>query len=131
MVLRRLGQKELADTMDRRQIKTLQQHIELVPEDARARILLATRYARLGGEDEAVQQLHVAVELRPKDAVTHYNAACAYALLEKKAEALAALKKAKEFGYSNWAWAAQDTDLVCLHGDLEFERLLEEGKQKG
>jgi len=41
-------------------------------------------------------------------------------VLGKKAEALAALRRAKEAGYSNDDWARQDPDLLCLHDNPEF-----------
>jgi len=50
--------------------------------------------------------------------------------MNKKAEALATLHKTIELGYSNWDWIKRDTDLVCLHGDPEFERLVSEGQSK-
>jgi non-specific serine/threonine protein kinase len=53
-----------------------------------------------------------------------YNAACTYGVLGKKGEALEALKKAFAAGYNNPAWAANDTDLDCLHDDPEFQKLI-------
>jgi Flp pilus assembly protein TadD len=96
-----------------------------VPEDVRARILLATYLAYLGEHaDESIRHLQTAVALRPGDPNTLYNAACTYGVLGKKAEALETLKKAFAAGYGNHTWAANDSDLDCLHDNPEFQKLV-------
>jgi serine/threonine protein kinase/Tfp pilus assembly protein PilF len=130
LALSRLGRHEEEAKLRQQMSRTLEQQIEIVPEDARARILLSTQYAQTGKAAEATEQLRKALELRPKDPNVHYNAACTYGLMGKKAEALETLKKATQLGYANWEWVPRDTDLNCLHGDAEFERLIEEGRQK-
>jgi hypothetical protein len=50
--------------------------------------------------------------------------ATGYGLIGEKADALALLKKAKEFGYTNWGWVARDPDLACLHDDPVFQGLV-------
>ena len=74
--------------------KVLRQQLERVPEDVRARILLATNLAYYGQDsDEAIRHLKTAVALRPNDPNTLYNAACTYGVLGRKVEALETLKK--------------------------------------
>jgi Flp pilus assembly protein TadD len=104
--------------------KVLRQQLELVPEDVRARILLACNLADAGESVEAVRHLQTAVALRPNDSNTLYNAACTYGVLGRKAEALETLKKAFAAGYGLRDWAAKDTDLDCLHDDPEFQKLV-------
>jgi hypothetical protein len=41
------------------------------------------------------------------------------------------LKKAKDVGFPSFDWAARDPDLACLHNDPEFQRILQEVRQKG
>jgi Flp pilus assembly protein TadD len=96
----------------------------LVPEDVRARILLASNLARFGEKDESVRHLQTAVALRPGDPNILYNAACTYGLLRQKTEALDTLRKAFAAGYGNGNWASKDTDLECLHDDPEFLKLV-------
>ena len=96
----------------------------LVPEDVRARILLASNLAWFGKIDEAVQALQIAVALRPNDSNILYNAACTYGILQKKQEALNLLKKLDAMGHLNKGYARQDSDLDCLHGDPDFEALV-------
>ena len=129
--LERLGQAELALRFRRQFLQALERQLELVPEDVRARILLANCHAFFKKETEAVRELQIAVALRPKDPSILYNAACVYGLFQKKAEALALLRKAKATGFQTLEWAARDPDLACLHGDPEFQCLLEEGERKG
>jgi non-specific serine/threonine protein kinase len=128
--LERLGRKKEAEQVRERMVKVLRQQLELVPEDVRARILLANKLADSKEDaDESIRQLQTAVALRPGDSNTLYNAACTYGVLGKKAEALETLKKAFKCGYSNQNWAAKDSDLDCLHGDPEFQKLV--GRNEG
>jgi serine/threonine protein kinase/Flp pilus assembly protein TadD len=123
--LQRLGRKKETEHVRERMIKALRQQLELVPEDVRARILLANQLANSEQDaDEATRHLQTAVALRPGDANTLYNAACTYGVLGKKAEALETLRKAFAAGYGNGNWAAKDSDLVCLHDDPEFQKLI-------
>ncbi|HEY3204101.1 MAG TPA: protein kinase, partial [Thermoanaerobaculia bacterium] len=119
--LERLGRKKEAEHVRERMIKVLRQQLELVPEDVRARILLSSYLAWFGEVEESIRHLQTAVALRPGDANTLYNAACTYGLLGKKAEALETIKKAFLAGYSDPNWAANDSDLDCLHDDPEFQ----------
>ena len=123
--LGRLGRKKENEQVRQRMIKVLRQQLEVVPEDVRARVLLAGQLAFFKqDEEESVRQLQTAVTLRPGDPSTLYNAACTYGVLGKKAEALETLKKAFAAGYSNRDWAGKDSDLDCLHDDPGFQKLV-------
>jgi len=121
--LSRLGRAQKVAEMRQRMMGALERQLELVPEDVRARILLANMLPSFGRNDDAVRQLQTAVALRPGDGNVLYNAACTYGLMERKAEALEMFRKALEAGYGNREWAARDSDLECLHQDPEFRRL--------
>jgi serine/threonine protein kinase/Tfp pilus assembly protein PilF len=122
--LERLGRKKEAGNVRERMNVVLQKQLEVVPEDVRARILLATNLAYLGEAEDSVRHLQTAVALRPNDGNTLYNAACTYGVLARKAEALETLKKAFAAGYGNLNWAARDSDLDCLHDNPEFQKLV-------
>jgi len=107
--------------------RALEQQLELVPEDVRARILLAGEYAIDGRGEESVRHLETAVALRPTDSSVLYNAACTYGCLKRKDEALDMLRRARDVGYGNWEWAARDPDIECLHGEPEFEQIIKTG----
>jgi non-specific serine/threonine protein kinase len=128
--LQRMGQIERAHAVAVRHATVLERQLELNPDDIRARILLAARYAELQRGEEAVQHLQVAAALRPNDTNVLYNAACTYGILQRKREALDTLKQALEAGFGNIDWAARDPDLVCLHDDPEFLALLKKSPAK-
>jgi non-specific serine/threonine protein kinase len=108
----------------------LEHHLDLVPEDVRARILLANSYAYRGNKNDASQQIEKSVAMRPNDSNVLYNAACTYALLGMKDEGLAMLVKSAEAGFSDFEWASRDADLASLHKEPEFKRVLEMWKPK-
>ena len=121
----RLGHKKEGEAVRKRMTVILRQQLELVPEDVRARILLATQLANSSQDaEESIRHLQTAIALRPGDANTLYNAACTYGILGKKAEALDSLKKAVAAGYGNLNWAAKDSDLICLQDVPEFRALV-------
>jgi serine/threonine protein kinase/Flp pilus assembly protein TadD len=123
--LAHVGLKIEADNVRARMAKVLRQQLEIVPEDVRARILLASNIANAGQDpEEASRHLQTAVALRPGDPNTLYNAACCYCVLGKKAEALETLKNAFASGYGNSSWASKDTDLQSLHDESEFRKLV-------
>src|ERR1700728_1274386 len=118
-----LGQNELARSMRERGILALEKQLDSVPEDVRARMLLASYYAAVDRREEAVRQLQTAVALRPRDSNVLYNASCTYALLQQPKEALDMLKAAKQAGWANLDWAKRDPDLISLRDDPEFQKL--------
>jgi tetratricopeptide (TPR) repeat protein len=122
--LDRLGRKAEALRVRERQTRALERQLELVPDDVRARILLAVGYAHVGRADDAVAQLKRAVQLRPDDGNTLYNATCVYGVLGRTEEALQMLQRAITAGYANVDWVRRDPDLACLKDHPEFQRLI-------
>jgi non-specific serine/threonine protein kinase len=94
-----------------------------VPEDARARVLLASDYAMQGRIEDAKRELDMAIMLRPDDTMILYNSACAFCAMKNIESALNAIKKAWEAGFRDPTWTRQDPDLALLHGNPDFERL--------
>jgi serine/threonine protein kinase/Flp pilus assembly protein TadD len=122
--LERLGRKAEALRVRERQTRALERQLELVPDDVRARILLAVGYAHVGRTDDAIAQLQRAIRLRPADGNTLYNATCVYGILGRSADALAMLRRAIEAGYANFDWVRRDPDLALLQADPEFRTLV-------
>jgi len=120
-----LGRTEDAAKLREREIVVLEQQLKEVPEDVRARILLAADYAAERRDADAARELQKAVDLRPHDSNILYNAACTYGVLKRKTEAIAMLRRAKTAGYANPDWIRRDPDLACLHGEPDFEKLFE------
>jgi tetratricopeptide (TPR) repeat protein len=118
-----MGKQEAKRNMLQRRIAALENHLKQVPEDARARILMAGDYADMGREDDALREVALALTLRANEASILYNAACTYCGLHRKAEALDTLRLAWEAGFKDANWARRDPDLAVLHGEPEFERM--------
>jgi len=118
-----LGKVEIRGNVLLRRVAALENHLKQVPEDARARILLAGDYASLHRVEDSMRETNLAMTLRANEASILYNAACNYCLLTKKSEALEALRKAWDAGFKDASWARRDPDLSLLHDDPEFNRL--------
>jgi non-specific serine/threonine protein kinase len=118
-----LGKKDEYRNLLLRRIVALENHLKQVPEDARARILLAADYAELDRVEDAIKELNLAITLRANEASILYNAACTFALLKRKGEAMDTLRKAWEAGFKDSTWARRDPDLAILHGEAEFDQL--------
>ena len=118
-----LGKQDLCQNVMLRRVAALENHLNHVPEDPRARILLAADYAHLNRYDDATKELNLAITLRANEASILYNAACTFALMKKRTESIDALRKAWEAGFKDSTWARRDPDLALLQGDPEFERL--------
>jgi tetratricopeptide (TPR) repeat protein len=94
------------------------------PEFVEALVQLAEAYTKAGLHDKGLETDLKLAALRPDDPTVHYNLACSYALAGKRDEALAALERAIELGYRDVEFLMQDEDLVSLHDDEEFARLI-------
>jgi non-specific serine/threonine protein kinase len=129
MAFERLGQHEAARGVRQRHVRALEQHLDRVPEDVRAHILLADNQAFFGDEEAALRHISIALELRPNDSNILYNAACTYGILGKKSQALAAFTRAVDSGFDALDYAARDPDLECIREDPEFQRALDAGRK--
>src|SRR5260370_25671916 len=89
-----LGKKEALRNLRQRRVSALERHLQQVPEDARARILLAGDYAEMNRLEEAGRETNLAITLRPNEATVLYNPASNFCLMMRKTEALDALRKA-------------------------------------
>ena len=118
-----LGKTDALKNYLHREIAIYEAHLKKVPEDARARVLLAGDYATQGRLEDAKREANMAMALRPDDTMILYNTACVLCAMNNTGDALIAIKKAWEAGFRDPIWTRQDPDLAILHGDPEFERL--------
>jgi len=118
-----LAKKESKRNIVLRAIQALEAHIREVPEDARARSLLASYYAEVGRIEDSKREATMAMTLRPNESIILYNAACTFCSLNQKGDAIDALSKAWRAGFRDTDWVRGDPDLAILHDDPEFERL--------
>jgi serine/threonine protein kinase/cytochrome c-type biogenesis protein CcmH/NrfG len=122
--LERIGRKEAVRELRKKWTRVVEQQVEVVPDDTRARGMLANNYAVLGQREAALREVDMVLAMRPNDSNIIYNSACIYGIFNQKKEALDLLRKAKDTGFPNLDWAARDPDLACLHDDPEFQALL-------
>jgi tetratricopeptide (TPR) repeat protein len=94
------------------------------PDYVEALIPLAEAYTKAGLHDKGLGVDLKLAALRPDDATVRYNLACSYALTGHMAEALAAIEQAIELGYRDVEFLMKDEDLVSLHDEEEFARLI-------
>src|SRR6185369_2203222 len=66
-ILEGLGRTDEAARLREREVVVLEQQLKEVPEDVRARVLLACDHASARREEDAVRELQKAVDLRPHD----------------------------------------------------------------
>jgi serine/threonine protein kinase/Tfp pilus assembly protein PilF len=118
-----LGKKDALNHFIHRENAVFEEHLKKMPEDARARILLAGGYAMQGRFEEAKREGDMAMALRPDDSMILYNTACLFCAMNNVDDALIAIRKAWEAGHKDPTWTRQDPDLALLHGNEEFERL--------
>ncbi|WP_243304726.1 protein kinase domain-containing protein [Geothrix oryzisoli] len=118
-----LAKKESLSNLRVRAVQAFEAHLREVPEDARARGLVASYYAEMGRSEEAKREATLAMTLRPNEPLILYNAACTFCKMLQKPEALDALAKAWRVGYRDSDWAWRDPDLALLHDEPEFEKL--------
>jgi len=118
-----LGKKDAQTNFIHREIAAYEAALKKVPEDARARVLLASKYAIQGRPEDARREAEMAMVLRPDDTMILYNTACVFTAMNDADAALNAIKKAWEAGFKDATWTRQDPDLEILHGNPEFDRL--------
>jgi serine/threonine protein kinase len=121
--LNALGKTEALRNFQQRRLQALEAQIRQVPEDVRARMMLALLHVASGDATEALRELEFAMRLRPNEGSLLYNAACVYCQLGRKDEGMAALRKAWAAGFKDADWTRRDPDLLLLHDDPEFDRL--------
>ena len=111
--LERIGRKEVVRELRKRWTRVVEQQVEVVPDDTRARGMLANNYAVLGQREAALREVDMVLAMRPNDSNIIYNSACIYGIFNQKKEALDLLRKARDTGFPNLDWAARDPDLAC------------------
>lgn len=115
------------DNARQQRMQVLEAQLAKVPEDARARVLLAGDYASVNRVDDAMHEANMAMALRPNDALVMYNVACTFCGLGRKDEGMGALRKAYDAGFRDADWTRRDPDLALLRDDPEFERMYPAG----
>jgi len=101
-------------------------HLALYPDDARAYVLGAGAFARLGEVDCAREWAQRAMSLAPDDDAILYNAGCALAVIGEQDRALDALQRAVDAGLAGGDWISQDPDWERLRNHSRFQTLVQQ-----
>ena len=123
-VLERLGQLEKANAVNAKLRRVLEWQVGWAPDNARARIVLASTYAKSGRREDALRETEIAVAFDPDDPSNLLNAGCVYSNLGMKAEAIAMVRRAIQNGYWHVDILQRDPDFDNIRDEPEFQRLL-------
>jgi adenylate cyclase len=104
--------------------------LDLQPDDARAYVLGAGAFARLGETEHANEWAERAMSLAPDDDAILYNAGCALAVVGEEERALDALQRAVRAGLAGGDWIPQDPDWERLRDHPRFQTLVERLAQR-
>src|SRR6184192_1208917 len=124
-VLRQLGRSDEAHRAEHLAIESINRHLELNVDEARAFNLGAIILARLGDVERAKQWNERAMSLAPDDDAILYNASCVFAVLGEEDQALAGLQRAIEAGLAGGDWVSHDPDWERLRDNPRFQTLVQ------
>jgi tetratricopeptide (TPR) repeat protein len=85
--------------------------------------ILGDHYTQRGRITEGLKVDERLARLEPQNPMVFYNLACSYSLAEEIDRAAAALEKALQLGYRDFAWLAKDPDLKKLRAHTAFDDL--------
>ena len=122
--LTELGSREEARRANEVAVESIEKHLELNPDEARAYSLGASVLIRLGQTDRSKQWTQQAMTLAPNDPLVLYNAACNFALLGESDHALDGLERALEAGVSIGDWIHHDPDFESLRSHPRFQAIV-------
>jgi serine/threonine protein kinase/Tfp pilus assembly protein PilF len=120
-----LGDKANAESWYRRAAQTIEERLELNPDDTRAMILGAGALASLGERERALDMADRALSVDPDDSALLYNVACIYGTLDDKERAIETLERAVDSGFGQREWIATDPDLECIRGTPRYNAILQ------
>ena len=106
-------------------LQTIERHLQLYPDDARAVSMAAGSLYGLGDHARALEWADRALSMAPEEAAILYNVACAYALLNETDKAIDCLEQAFRQGYSHKVWVENDPDFSPIRDHPRFRALLQ------
>jgi tetratricopeptide (TPR) repeat protein len=118
-----LGRKAESEDGYRRQIRLVEQQLELTPDDARACIFAAIAHSVLREVDKSLEYAERGMSIDPDDPMLLYNVACVYAQLDKREDALACLERAVDKGFGHKEWIEHDPDLSSIRDSARFRAI--------
>jgi adenylate cyclase len=122
--LTELGRQEEARRANEDAVQSIEKHLELNPDEARAYSLGSSVLIRLGETERSKQWTQQAMALAPNDPLILYNAACNLAMLGEHERALDGLERALEAGVAVGDWIRHDPDFEGLHNHPRFQAIV-------
>ena len=122
--LTELGRQNEARHANELAVASIEKHLELNPDEARAYSLGGSVLIRLGETERSKQWTEQAMTLAPNDPLILYNAACNWALLGEHERALDGLERALEAGVAVGDWIRHDPDFESLHNHPRFQAIV-------
>jgi len=108
----------------RRSLLNVERHLELNPEDSRARQMGAVALIELGDPEKGLEWGARAVTMDPENPILLYNSACVFSAAGDTERAIACLEKAVDTGYSNRGALLNDPDLDPIRNDPRVQKLV-------
>jgi TolB-like protein/Flp pilus assembly protein TadD len=125
MTYSRMGRAEKAEEWKHKLAALLKKHVDLHPDDLRAKAIWACNRAEIGAVETAVGIADDVIAMNPEEPGCLYNAACAYSMAGRATKALDTLAKAIECGFRDKDWIRSDPELDPIREDDRFQALLE------
>jgi adenylate cyclase len=122
--LTELGRQDEARRANEDAVRSIEKHLELNPDEARAYSLGATTVLRLEDKERSKRWSEQAMELAPNDPLVLYNAACNFAQLGEGERALDGLERAIEAGVAVGDWIKHDPDFESLRSHPRFQTIM-------
>jgi len=122
--LTEMGRQDDARRANELAVESIEKHLELNPDEARAYSLGASVLIRLGETERSKQWTEQAITLVPNDPLILYNAACNWALLGEDDRALDGLERALEAGVAVADWIQHDPDFGSLRSHPRFQTIV-------
>jgi serine/threonine protein kinase/Flp pilus assembly protein TadD len=126
MVLRAQNRRKEALAAYRACLERAENHLELFPEDTRARYFGAAALIDLGRAQEALEWTEQVLEASPEEPMTLYGVACNLARLGRPDKAVSTLERARLFGSLPRSWLEKDPDLDGLRDRPRFQAFLKQ-----
>jgi len=124
MVYNAMGRRNEELEARRRALKLVQQHLQMNPDDARARYMGSCMFAVLGEKGMAVEWADLALQTGGDEPNVLYNVACEFAQLGESDRSMGLLEEAVRLGWGYRAWLETDSDLASLRDNARFKTLL-------
>ena len=125
-----MPEKAIAKKLSRAEQRELDTKIEFIeglvrrdPQYVDALQMLGDHYTQRGRIAEGLHVDEKLAQLEPENPVVFYNLACSCSLTQEFDRAVAALHKAMELGYRDFAWLAKDPDLKNLRDQPAFDEI--------